>query len=239
MGSNISGNAYALTVLSPIKDAYTEDQIAYADLIRDRLQNWNREHNSPMTQVPNTYLCRFFVLDDVYTESLPGADLRSAFSDLLTVFSSKIRRSQLPKEDHLKSRYLVFSSNFYAGPNGDLDGYLTGMWHAVSDRIRDIWSYCYGFENVNDAESFVAYIKKCQLETALFFVGSNDDPLNEQLKALYLKQQFTLFAAEHQGEDAATLRRNFQTFIDRVQPSNLAAPTWPAGKYRLEEESHD
>lgn len=233
MASNISGNAYALTILSPIKNECGDNEIAYADLIRDRLQQWNFEPNSPMTLVPQTYLCRFFVLDDIYTESLPGADLRGLIPDLLTVLSSSIRKWQLPKEDHLKSRYLVFSSNFYGGPNGDLDGYLRGMWEAISERIKEIWGLCYGFENVNDADSFIAYMKKCQLEAALFFVGSNDDPLEEQLKALYLKQQFSRFAIENQGLDAASLRANFQTFIERVQPSNLTGPTWPAGKYRL------
>lgn len=186
-----------------------------------------------MALVPQTYLCRFFVLDDVYTESLPGADLRNLFSDLLTVVSSAIRRWQLPKEDHLKSRYLVFSCNFHGGPTGDLDGYLRGMWNAIDDRVKEIWGYCYGFENVSDADSFIAYMKKCQMETALFFVGSNDDSLEEQLKALYLKQEFANFAVANQGLDAASLRANFQAFTDRVQPSNLTEPTWPAGKYRL------
>ena len=37
MSGNVSGNAYALTVLSPIRDGYTQDEIAYADLVRDRL----------------------------------------------------------------------------------------------------------------------------------------------------------------------------------------------------------
>jgi hypothetical protein len=68
MAGNISGNAYALTILSPIKNAVTQNEIAYADLIRDILQSWNHEENSPMVAVPNTYLCRFFVLDDVYTD---------------------------------------------------------------------------------------------------------------------------------------------------------------------------
>ncbi|MFM8331767.1 MAG: hypothetical protein ACKN9T_08765 [Candidatus Methylumidiphilus sp.] len=256
MASNVSGQAYALTILSPIKNEFTEDEVSYADLIRDRLQGWNFEHNSPMALVPQTYLCRFFVLDDVYTESLPGADLRSMASDLLTIISNDARREQMPKEDHLKSRYLVFSCNLhwtpaddsgdsflckqwkklkekFCGPTGNVDDYLRGMWNAIGDRIPEIWSYCYGFENVKDADSFVAYMKKCQLEAALFFVGSNDDPLEEQLKALYLKQEFAKFATHNQGLSPAELRANFKAFIDRVEPSNLTAPTWSAGQYRI------
>lgn len=231
---NISGNAYALTILSPIKNGLvTGEEIAYADKVRDLLQSWNLLPNSPMTQVPQTYLCRYFVLDDVYTESLPGASVLDTFSDLLPVVPDSVRRGAWPKEDHLKSRYLVFSSNFHGGPKGDVDGYLRGMWDAISERIKQAWGYCYGFDQVNDAASFVSYMKKCQLPATLFFVGANDEPLPEQLKALYLKQEFARFAVDNQGLEAAVLRANYQAFIKRVAPTNLSGPTWEPGKYRL------
>ena len=235
MATNISGNAYALTILSPIKNGCTQEEIAYADIVRDMLQKWNTEKNSPMALTPETYLCRFFVLDDVYTESMPGASAFDTIVDWLPSVPDWARRRALPAEDHLKSRYLVFSSNFYCGPSGDVDAYLRGMWNAISDDIKDIWGYCYGFEQVNDADTFITYMKKCQLTATLFFVGSNDDPLEEQLKALYLKQEFAKFAVDNQGLSAAELKQNFQAFIARVQPTNLSAPTWSAGKYRLED----
>jgi hypothetical protein len=233
MAGNVSGRAYALTILSPIKNAYTSEEIAYADVIRDHLQHWNFEQNSPMAKVPQTYLCRFFVLDDVYTESLPTGGVLDTLTDLLPAVPDSVRRNTLPKEDHLKNRYLVFSCNFHAGENADLDGYLRGMWHAIQDRIKEIWQYCYGFDSVRDAESFIRYMKKCQLPASLFFNGSNDEPLEEQLKALYLKQEFAKFTIENQGLDATTIKMNLQTFMQRVAPTNLSAPTWSAGKYRL------
>jgi hypothetical protein len=235
MGSNISGNAYALTILSPIKNGFTDDEVAYADVVRDRLQGWNAEYNSPMAKTPQTYLCRFFVLDDVYTESLPGASALDTVVDWLPLVPDCLRRFALPNEDHLQSRYLVFSCNCYCGPNGDIDTYLRDMWTAISDRIKEVWEYCYGFEHVDNADKFIAYMKKCQLTATLFFVGSNDDPLEEQLKALYLKQEFANFAVENQGLSATELRRNFQAFMTRVRPTDLSAPTWTAGKYRLED----
>jgi hypothetical protein len=233
MAGNISGNAYALTILSPIKDGHTVDEIAYADQVRDRLQDWNSEENSPMALVPQTYLCRYFVLDDVYTESLPGGSALDTLADLLPVQSNASRENAMPKEDHLKSRYLVFSCNFYCGPAGTPDAYLRGMWETISGRIQEIWGHCYGFENVNSAEKFIEYMKKCQLTASLFFVGSTDDCLEEQLKALYLKQEFAKFAIANQGLAPAVLRANFQAFIQRVEPADLTAPTWPPGKYRL------
>ena len=49
------------------------------------------------------------------------------------------------------------------------------MWNAIAADIKDVWGYCYGFEQVHDAASFAAYMKKCQLTAALFFVGANDE----------------------------------------------------------------
>lgn len=233
MAGNVSGKAYALTILSPIKNAYTQDEIAYADVIRDHLQNWNFENNSPMAKVPQTYLCRFFVLDDVYTESQPTGGALDTLSDFLPAVPDSVRRNTVPKEDHLKNRYLVFSCNFHGGENADLDGYLHGMWNAISDRIQEIWQYCYGFEKVRDAQSFARYMKQCQMEASLFFNGSNDDSLPEQLKALYLKQEFAKFVIDNQGLDAAHIKVNLQAFMQRVAPTNLTAPTWAAGKYRI------
>jgi hypothetical protein len=233
MGS-ISGNAYALTTLSSIRDGIvTGQEIAYADAVRTQLRDWNLLPNSPMTRVPQTYLCRYFVLDDVYTESLPGASSFDTFVDWLPVVPESVRRWAIPAEDHLKSRYLVFSCNFHGGPKGDVEGYLRSMWQAMSNEIQKVWGYCYGFEKVKDAASFAKYMKKCELPASLFFVGSNDDPLPEQLKALYLKQEFAKFAVETQGLDATTLRARYQEFIRRVDPANLAGPSWQPGQYKL------
>lgn len=232
--ANISGNAYALTTLSPIKDSLAPGrEIACADAVRELIQDWNLLPNSPMAQVPQTYLCRYFVLDDVCIESLPGGGALDTLNDFLPLVPDSMRRRALPKQDHLKSRYLVFSCNFYCGPEGDVDTYLRGMWNSVSVAVRQAWGYCYGFEQVKDADTFVAYMKQCQLTASLFFVGSNDDPLPEQMKALYLKQEFAKFAVQNQGLDAAALRASYQTFIRRVAPATLSGPTWAPGKYRL------
>jgi hypothetical protein len=225
---NISGNAYALTILSPIINGRLGD-VAYAELVRHRLEQWNLLQNSPMAKVPQTYLARYYVLDDVYIQSLPGASAFDTSSDLLPVMSKALRMQSLPPKDHLKSKYLVFSSNFH----GDLDAYLHGMWHAMSDEIKSVWGLCYGFAEVRDAAAFAVYMKKCQLTAALFFVGSNDDPLEEQLKALYLKQEFSRFALESQGLPTAELKKRYQEFIQRVAPTDLSGPSWTPGQYSL------
>lgn len=229
MNRNISGNAYALTMLCPIKPGVKGNRI-YADLIRDQLESWNMATASPLAQVPNTYLCRFFVLDDIYTESLPGASIWDALSDIRIIPSNKQRLAALPHTDRLQSRYLVFTSNLHGG----VDAYLHGMWQNVSAEIKTIWQYCYGFEEVKDGPSFVAYAKKCCLDSSLFFVGSNDDPLAAQLKALYVKQEFSRFAQETQDLPASQLKQAYTAFMQRIQPRNMDEPTWKAGSTHAE-----
>jgi hypothetical protein len=210
--ANKSGNAYALTMLCPILSGGPPDSPVdsagqtHTALLRNLLQTLHVNEQSPMAQVPNTYLCRFWVLSDVPYQGNP------AFLE------------------HLKSDYLVFSSNFH----GELDAYLQGMWTALKDGILAILAHCVGHEAVRDAPSFVDYVKKCQVTTTFFFNGSTDEPLAAQLKNLYLKQEFSKFAFENQGKSSSELQEAFRAFVQRTQPANLVGPTWVAGAYHLD-----
>lgn len=198
--ANTSGNAYGLSLVCPIKNGAIENE-SYVSLSRKMLQKIDLQSVSPMACVPNTYLCRFYILNDVFYEGSPARD------------------------EHLKSSYLVFSSNFHGG----LDEYLSGFWQEAQDLAKKLWQYCVAFDQVKDEASFIAYIKKCQLETTLFFNGSDDHSLQQQLKALYLKQQFSEFVVQHQGLSAEQTLQAFQQFIREHEPSNLAEPSWPPG----------
>jgi hypothetical protein len=67
------------------------------------------------------------------------------------------------------------------------------------------------------------------MDTSLFFVGSNDDPLADQLKALYVKQEFSRFAVETQDLSASQLKQAYTAFMQRIKPRNIEEPTWKAG----------
>ncbi len=203
---NTAGKAYGLTLLCPIKADV--GGYSYGDIIRDRLEGLMLNHNSPMAKVPNTYLCRLYVLDDVFYEGYPA------------------------KEEHLKSRYLVFCTNFY----GSLETYLQEMWNKIEKDVRFLWEHCIAFDRVQNAKEFVAYIKKCQVKNTLFFNGSTDEPLAEQLKSLYLKQEFSRFVFNNHGKTAGELQRAFREFVAITQPDNLAGPSWTPGM--IEESPH-
>ncbi len=202
---NTSGNSYALTTFCPIKNGH-HGGIPNYSLTRKKLQELPDNDGSPMARVDNTYLARFYVLDDAIFNSYP--------SNL----------------DKLQSKYLVFTSNFH----GDLDTYLTGMWNSISADIQQIWADCVGFDKVNSAQTFVDYIKKCQLYTTFFFNGSTDETLQEQLKSLFLKQEFSKFVFAHQGVPPKQLLSDFKEFIAWSKPKILGAPTWKAGACSLD-----
>jgi hypothetical protein len=203
---NSSGKAYALTTFCPIKNGQ-QGGISNGSLLRRKLQDLPEYSYSPLAKVSNTYLARFYILDNAIFQSYPNA------------------------LDNLQSKYLVFTSNFH----GDLESYLTGMWNSIEATIKDLWTDCVGFDSVNSAGSFVEYIKKCQVYTTFFFNGSTDDSVAEQLKSLFLKQEFSKFVFEHQGAPPARILADFKTFINYSQPKNLSSPTWRAGAESLDE----
>ncbi|WJG11106.1 hypothetical protein [Aliiglaciecola sp. LCG003] len=209
---NRFGNAYGLTVLIPVKQG-TENNRSYDKIIRDQLQKWPKHADSPLAAVPNTYLARVFLLQDVFYQSAPAV------------------------EEHLKSKYLVFTSNFF----GDLDTYLYGMWEAIHEVLTPFLRHCVAFEKVTTAAGFVSYIKKCKINNSLFFNGANDKPLPEQLKALYVKQVFIHFAYlsqqfRYQGAvGAVNLQKSFKNFVALIDIENLQGKSWPIAATQVPE----
>lgn len=201
---NRFGDAYGLTVLIPVKHG-TENNRAYDKIIRDEIQKWPLNSESPLALVPNTYLARVFLLGDVFYQGAPAV------------------------EEHLKNKYLVLTCNFH----GDLDTYLYGMWETISDVLKGLLKHCFAFDKVVSAADFVTYIKKCKINNSLFFNGSNDKPLPEQLKALYVKQAFVHFAYltqqfRNQGDaGAVNLQKSFKKFVALIDIDNLTSITWP------------
>lgn len=202
---NEAGAAYALTTICPIENDAHQDR-SLAAIVRERLKDLPLHEHSPFARVPNLYLCRLFVLDELTYQGSPA---------------------QL---DRLLSKYLVFVCDLH----GPLDPFLAGLWANANETLAALFAFCVGFKEVHDAGTFAAFIKKCQLRTTFYFNGSTDEPLAEQLKALYLKQEFAKFAMDHQGWKANALQRAFEDFVKRVEPSNLASPTWRPGASSLD-----
>src|ERR1700689_2581659 len=194
--ANQSGKIYGLTILSPILEGDALD-IGHATALRWYLASLPRNHTSPFARVSSTHFACLVVMDDV---SFVGGP---------------------PCEEHLKSRYLVFETNF----DGDLDTYLTRMAREIPDFVDSVWKHCVGYPGVAGPAAFVAYMKKCQIETTFFFADVNDKTLQQTSKALQVQSALSHFIEKNLGKPAGEIQKLFGVLLDRL----AKAPTPLAG----------
>ena len=209
--ANRNGQVYGLTILSPIIEDERLD-IGHSMEIRWYLGHLARDHKSPFAQVSSTYLARLVVMDDVVYVGAPAC------------------------EEHLKSRYLVFETNF----DGDLDTYLTRMARETPEFVDAVWKHCVGYPGLSDTAAFVAYMKKCQITTTFFFADVNDRTVQQSLKALQTQSALAHFIEKHQGKPPAEMQREFGALIHSM---TRALPPLPGGDgskgTRQENRPHD
>ncbi|HEY6339058.1 MAG TPA: hypothetical protein VIW68_11255 [Candidatus Sulfotelmatobacter sp.] len=195
--ANQSGQVYGLSVLSPILQTDSID-IGHATALRWYLASLPRDHTSPFAKVSSTHFARLVVMDDVVFVGAPAC------------------------EEHLKSRYLIFESNF----DGDLDTYLRRMAQEIPDVVDSVWTHCVGYSG-KDPAAFAAYIKKCQVETTFFFADVNDKTVQQNLKALQVQSAVAHFIAKNQGKSAAETQKSFGALLDQLEK---APPPLPGGR---------
>jgi hypothetical protein len=190
-----SGQVYGLTILSPIIEDEHLD-IGHSMELRWYLGHLPRDHQSPFAQISSTYLARLVVMDDVVYVGAPAC------------------------EEHLKSRYLVFETNF----DGDLDTYLTRMATDTPDFVDAVWKHCVGYPGVSNPAAFVAYMKKCRIETTFFFADVNDRTVQQSLRALATQSALAHFIEKHQGRAPADIQREFGTLLHSLAHAPLPLP---------------
>ena len=193
--ANQNGVMYGLTIFSPIID---DDHVTPShDLqLREYFASLPTGPESPFAQAPFTHLARLFVLDDVVFVGKPS------------------------KEEHLKSKYLIFESNF----DGDLDTYLMGLVRYAPEHVDATWSHCVGYPGIADAAAFVRYMKACQLETTFYFGAVNSQTLTQTLKALQTQRLVAEFIASHQASKPAALQHAFAAFLMELRAQPLPRP---------------
>lgn len=193
--ANQSGQVYGLTILSPILEGDSID-ICHATALRWYLASLPRNHTSPFAQVSSTHFARLVVMDDVVFVGAPA------------------------REEHLKSRYLVFETNF----DGDLDTYLTRMAREIPDFVDSVWKHCAGYPGVTDPAAFAAYMKKCQIETTFFFADVTDKTVQQNLKALQVQSALAHFIEVNQGKPAAEIQKSFGLLLERLEKAHAPLP---------------
>ena len=203
--ANVNGEMYGLTALSPIISGRNDGdanggQPHYA-AIREYLARMPNGPASPLAKVESTHFARWVVMDDVTYLGRPA------------------------KLDNLKSRYLMFTSNFYGG----LEAYLESLAREMPDVVEALWSHCAGYSGLSN---FSAYIAKCQIETTFYFADVNDKTVPEILKALQLQGGLAAFIEESQGTPPEALKASFEAFFRRRNDAPPPRPGDP-GPYHI------
>lgn len=209
--ANQSGQVYGLTILSPIIENERID-ICHATELRWYLASLPRDHTSPFARVSSTHLARLVVMDDVVFVGAPA------------------------HEEHLKSRYLVFETNF----DGALDTYLDRMAREIPEVVDSVWKHCVGYPGVADAAAFAAYMKKCQITTTFFFADVNDKTVQQNLRALQVQSALAHFIEKHQGQPAAEIQQSFGVLLERLAKAPAPLPGGEdSEKTSAEDRPHD
>jgi hypothetical protein len=180
--SNQNGSVYGLTILSPIRDD-PQAEIPPSLAIQMYLAKLPRDHHSPFAKLSSTHMARLSVLEDVV-------------------------RVTPVIEERLTTSYLVFESNF----DGDIDTYLMRMASEVPEFVRAVWQHCVGCPLEFEEHSFIAYMKKCQVETTFYFGAVNNKTVQETLLALRTQSSVAAFIERNQGKRGAELRKAFLEF---------------------------
>ncbi len=193
--ANQSGQIYGLTILSPVIETDRID-ICHATALRWYLAGLPRDHTSPFARVSSTHFARLVVMDDVVFVGAPAC------------------------EEHLKSRYLIFETNF----DGDLDKYLERMAREIPEVVDFVWKHCVGYPGVADPAAFAAYMKRCQIKTTFFFADVNDKTVQETLKALQVQAALAHFISRNQGKPPAEIQKLFGRLMEDLAKAPAPLP---------------
>ncbi len=196
--ANQSGNVYGLTILSPILQD-TKAETSHNCAIRIKLAGLPRGESSPFAKVSSTHMARLVVMDDVVYVGMPSC------------------------EEHLKSQYLVFETNF----DGDLETYLARMAREIPAEVDAVWQHCWGYPGVSEVSAFVAYMKKCQVPTTFYFADVNNKTVEQTLRALQAQAAVAEFIERNQGRTTTELQKSFADFVQKLHNTPPPVPGRP------------
>jgi hypothetical protein len=177
---NCDGGHYFLTVLAPVR----------IDTVPDKIPGRSRSHPSTLAQKlallptgPQTavsppgamispfarnrlnHTARFAIIDS------PNFNGRLSGNTLVSLLT-KVDPLKAQPVDELTGPYLLFAADVDArdgdGPAA-LAAYAEALWDTMQPDLTQIFSHCVGFDGVDSAADFLAYLRRCQVETTLPF----------------------------------------------------------------------
>jgi hypothetical protein len=152
-----------------------------------------------------------------HIESLPiGPDSPLARLDTLhfsrlQIFSELVYQGPPQRPDHLNGSHLVFTSTF----DGELDPYLDAICERLGPEADAWWRHCAGYPGTADRPAFKRYIRRHQVDSALFASAHPEASVADVLGSMALRRRVLDFASAAQGLDAGELQRRFrETFAE-------------------------
>jgi hypothetical protein len=194
---------FALTVLSPIIRGTVEGGGDHAAAIRSVLSKRAREERdkgkrSPLAGISTLHFARWVVIDDVQSQGWPA------------------------REEHLRSKYLLFAADF----DGPLANFLDCLFYQAHALVRSVWEHCVGFPGVKNQAAFRRYFEDCRLTRPLPFAAYPKSSLPDVLKALYVQRRMLVFIKKNQGKAPADLQRAFVRFMEKVKRAPVPSGGW-------------
>lgn len=193
---NRAGQAYGLTLLSPIIGGDDTHGRAHDAGIRDALRQLGNGGASPFSDTGVTHLARWCVIDDLPFEGIPA------------------------RVDRLASKYLLFTSCF----DGDLEPYVERLRTGMPASLDAIYAHCVSYPGSRDAGLFYNYVRRCQVKTSFFFGAYPDASLEKVLRALEAQRQVARFIEDRQGAPPEQLQQAFTAFMTQLRNTPTPRP---------------
>jgi hypothetical protein len=203
--SNRFGQAYGLTLMSPILGGADAHGMAQDVALRRELRALNALPASPFAEMPTTHLARWVAIDEAPFEGGKA------------------------KIDHFASKYLLFTSNFDGGAHDDdkaLGDYLELMRTRIPGTIERLYRHCVGFPGIGKAAAFDAYMKQCQVPTSFLFGAYAEDSVEQVLRALDAQRRMSAFVAAQQAKrlPPEQLQQQFSAFMAELRNATTPRP---------------
>jgi hypothetical protein len=114
-----------------------------------------------------------------------------------------------PRQDHLETAYLIFTTNF----DGPLDPYLDELCVKLAPEAPEIWGRCIGCPTAASGAELKQYLLHNQIDTG-FFVAAYPYATVAQVKAaLDARERLIAFAVRAQDMGPDELQRAFASAI--------------------------
>jgi hypothetical protein len=110
-----------------------------------------------------------------------------------------------PRKDPLRSRYLIFTSNF----DGELSSYLDELGEILAPQADEIWGRCVGCPRPAAGPALKAYLLHNKIDTGFFVAAYPQTKVGEVREALATRAKLIAFAVRSQGMGPSDLQSAF------------------------------